>query len=63
MGMHAQGRGKSLDEVKASFISQTPLRRFTTLEDVARTATFLASDDASAITASAVNISWGLMPT
>ena len=35
----------------------------TTLEEVARTAVFLASDDASAITASAVNISCGLMPT
>jgi NAD(P)-dependent dehydrogenase (short-subunit alcohol dehydrogenase family) len=63
MELHAKGHGKSLEEMKASFINQTPLRRFTTLEDVARTATFLASDDASAITASAVNISCGLMPT
>jgi enoyl-[acyl-carrier-protein] reductase (NADH) len=49
--------------MKASFISQSPLRRFTTLEEVAKTAAFLASDEASAITASAVNISCGLMPT
>jgi NAD(P)-dependent dehydrogenase (short-subunit alcohol dehydrogenase family) len=63
MALHAKGHGKSLEEMKASFTSQTPLRRFTTLEDVARTATFLASDHASAITASAVNISCGLMPT
>jgi enoyl-[acyl-carrier-protein] reductase (NADH) len=63
MELHAKGHGKSLEEMKASFISQSPLRRFTTLEEVARTAVFLASDDASAITASAVNISCGLMPT
>lgn len=63
MELHAKGRGISLEEMQASSIGQTPLRRFTTLEDVARTATFLASDDASAITASAVNISCGLMPT
>ena len=63
MGLHAKGHGKSLEEMKAAFLSQTPLRRFTTLDDVARTATFIASDDASAITASAVNISCGLMPT
>jgi len=63
MELHAKGHGKSLEEMKAFFISQTPLRRFTALEEVARTAVFLASDDASAITASAVNISCGLMPT
>jgi NAD(P)-dependent dehydrogenase (short-subunit alcohol dehydrogenase family) len=61
--MHAKGHGKSLEELKTTLTSQIPLRRFTTLEEVANTATFLASDDASAITASAVNISCGLMPT
>jgi 3-oxoacyl-[acyl-carrier protein] reductase len=63
MEMHAKGHGKSLEQMQADFISHTPLKRFTTLEDVARTATFLASDDGSAITASAVNISCGMMPT
>jgi 3-oxoacyl-[acyl-carrier protein] reductase len=63
MEAHAKGHGRSLEEMKGSFISQTPLRRFTTLEEVARTATFLASDDGSAITASTVNISCGLMST
>jgi NAD(P)-dependent dehydrogenase (short-subunit alcohol dehydrogenase family) len=62
MKLHAKGHGKSLEEMKETFTSQTPLRRFTTLEDVANTAAFLASDEASAIAASAVNISCGLMP-
>jgi 3-oxoacyl-[acyl-carrier protein] reductase len=62
MEMHAKGHGKSLEEMKASFTGQAPLRRFTTLEEVAKTAVFLASDEASAITASAVNISCGMMP-
>jgi enoyl-[acyl-carrier-protein] reductase (NADH) len=62
MKLHAKGHGKSLEEMKETFTSQTPLRRFTTLEDVANTAAFLASDEASAIAASAVNISYGLMP-
>ena len=63
MELHAKGHGKSLEEMKAAFVSQSPLRRFTTLEDVAKAATFLASDQASSITASALNISCGLMPT
>jgi NAD(P)-dependent dehydrogenase (short-subunit alcohol dehydrogenase family) len=63
MQLHAKGHGKSLEQLKSDFLSQTPLRRFTTLEDVARTATFIASDEASAITATAVNISCGMMPT
>jgi len=32
MELHAKGHAKSLEEMKASFVCQSPLRRFTTLE-------------------------------
>jgi 3-oxoacyl-[acyl-carrier protein] reductase len=55
----AEAAGVSLAEMLAIGAERTMLGRFPTLEEVADTAAFLASDGAGAITASVVNLSCG----
>ena len=55
----AAARGLSEEEVRAEFISQAALLRFTDARDVADAAVFLASDAARAITGVDLNVNSG----
>jgi 3-oxoacyl-[acyl-carrier protein] reductase len=50
-------------ELIAWLTAETMLNRLTSLADVGNVAAFLASDQASAMTASAANIACGSVPT
>jgi NAD(P)-dependent dehydrogenase (short-subunit alcohol dehydrogenase family) len=51
--------GLTLEEIQAQSESLTLLRRLPTLAEVANVATFIASDQASAMTATVANLSCG----
>ncbi len=57
---YARKRGLAPEEVAAYFESKIPLRRLCTVEDVARVAVFLASDDSAYMTGQSLNVSGGL---
>ncbi|WP_176083874.1 SDR family NAD(P)-dependent oxidoreductase [Martelella sp. HB161492] len=59
----AKLRGMTPDEVIADYISQTPLGRIETPEDVAKVAVFLASDSAGFMTGQGVNVTGGVYMT
>jgi sorbitol-6-phosphate 2-dehydrogenase len=56
---YARKRGVQPEEVRPYLESKIPMGRLCTAEDVARTAVFLASDDAAYITGQAINITGG----
>jgi len=56
---YAKAAGITPAEYQARMESMTHLRRLTTLEELANTAAFLASDQASAMTGTVVNLSGG----
>src|SRR5262249_21387229 len=56
---HAKARGISHDEWLETYKNQTLLHRLTTLEEVANMAAFMASDHASSVTGTAVNLTCG----
>jgi 3-oxoacyl-[acyl-carrier protein] reductase len=58
---HARARGLTGSDWLESYRQQTLLRRLTTLEEVANVATFVASERASAVTGTAVNLSCGMV--
>nr|BAL55920.1 short-chain dehydrogenase/reductase [uncultured Chloroflexota bacterium] len=58
-GWEAKLRNLSTDEVLQLYISDTPLRRLETPEDVAGVVFFLASSDANFITGEAINVNGG----
>lgn len=57
----AKATGQTREEVQAAVESTTLLRRLPTLADLASVATFLASDQARAMTATVANLSCGLL--
>jgi NAD(P)-dependent dehydrogenase (short-subunit alcohol dehydrogenase family) len=59
---YAKAAGVSLAEYQGRIESLTHLRRLTTLAELANTAAFLASDQASAMTGTVVNLSGGTIP-
>ena len=59
IGDYARKRNMKPEEVKPYFESKIPMKRVCEPDDVARTAVFLAGDDASYITGQAINISGG----
>ncbi|MGB9112503.1 MAG: SDR family NAD(P)-dependent oxidoreductase [Acidimicrobiales bacterium] len=59
LAWEAEFRGTSIEEVKALYLSDTPLRRLEAPEDVARVVAFLASEDASFITGESVAVNGG----
>ncbi len=59
---HAEALGKTAEELQAEYDQQAILKRMTLTHDVADVATFLASDRAKTITATAINASCGLIP-
>ena len=59
-GLHAKGAGMgSHKEFQSLMESMTLLKRLPNLHEVANTAVFIASDKASAITGTVINISCG----
>lgn len=49
------------DKVKENILSQIPLKRFGTPQDVAELAAFLASDKSSYITGQVINLDGGMI--
>jgi NAD(P)-dependent dehydrogenase (short-subunit alcohol dehydrogenase family) len=58
---YARKRGLSVDQVRPYLEEKVPMGRLCTVEDVAGTAVFLASDEAAFITGQAVNVTGGLV--
>ena len=56
---HARAAGITLKQWQANYERQTHLRRLTTLTEVANMAVFVASDWASAVTGTAMNLTCG----
>ena len=56
---YARKRDMDPEEVMSYFASKIPMGRIGTAEEIARTAVFLASDDADYITGQAINVSGG----
>ncbi len=52
-------RGLTMEEVKAEYISKTPLGRMQTPEDVAQVVAYLASDDAEFLTGADIDVTGG----
>ncbi len=50
---------KSLEDVRAHYVGQVPLRRGCTYEDIGNVVTFLASDQSSYMTGQAINVTGG----
>ncbi|MGE4302425.1 MAG: SDR family NAD(P)-dependent oxidoreductase [Novosphingobium sp.] len=57
----ADEQGKTVEEIEAGIVAPLPLKTFSTPEDVARMALFLASDDARTVTGQSVNVDAGLV--
>ncbi len=55
----ARAQGKSLEETERWYLKEMPLGRVVTPEEVASAVTYLASDDAAAITGQALNVDGG----
>jgi NAD(P)-dependent dehydrogenase (short-subunit alcohol dehydrogenase family) len=60
-GDYARKRNLNLEEVRPYLERKIPMGRLCTPEDVARTAVFLASDDAAYLTGQAINVSGGVV--
>lgn len=61
MGRVAEERGVPVEEIRAAIQAPLPLKTFSTPEDVANLALFLASDQARTITGQSVNVDGGLV--
>jgi sorbitol-6-phosphate 2-dehydrogenase len=56
---YAQTRGMTVDEVRAHYINQVPLKRSCTYDDVCNVLTFLVSEKANYMTGQAINVTGG----
>jgi len=59
LGWEAELRGVSVDEVRRSYVDDTPMGRLETPADVARVVAFLASADAAFVTGEAIAVNGG----
>ena len=59
LGWEAELRGMTVEQVRAEYVSLTPLGRLEEPEDVANAVIFLASEQAAFITGEAMNVSGG----
>lgn len=57
----AAEQGRTVEEIEAGIVAPLPLKTFSTPEDVARMALFLASDEARTITGQSINVDAGLV--
>jgi NAD(P)-dependent dehydrogenase (short-subunit alcohol dehydrogenase family) len=60
LGWEASLRGSTVEAVRELWVSETPLGRLETPEDVALAVAFLASDDARFITGEALAVNGGV---
>jgi NAD(P)-dependent dehydrogenase (short-subunit alcohol dehydrogenase family) len=60
---HAEAEGRSVAEVAEDWRTGAPMRRFIELDEIANVAVFLASDESSAMTGQALNVTGGLIMT
>jgi NAD(P)-dependent dehydrogenase (short-subunit alcohol dehydrogenase family) len=60
-GLHAKAWGLSWEQFQETIAGRTHTRRLTTLAEMANMAVFMASDEASAITGTVVNLSMGTL--
>ena len=58
-GLYAKASGMTWEQFQESLASRTHTRRLSTLEEMANVAVFMASDKASAITGTTVNLTMG----
>jgi enoyl-[acyl-carrier-protein] reductase (NADH) len=58
-GLHAKASEMSWDQFRELIANQTHVRRLTTLAEMPNVAAFMASDEASAMTGTVVNLSMG----
>jgi NAD(P)-dependent dehydrogenase (short-subunit alcohol dehydrogenase family) len=58
-GLYAEASGMTWDQFQASLASRTHTRRLSTLAEMANVAVFMASDQASGMTGTVVNLSMG----
>jgi NAD(P)-dependent dehydrogenase (short-subunit alcohol dehydrogenase family) len=58
-GLHAKAWGISREQFQEMIAARTHMRRLPTLAEMANTAAFMASDKASAMTGTVVNLSMG----
>lgn len=61
MQMHADSEGKTMAEIRDSWQSEAPMGRFIQPTEVAAVVLFLASDQSSAMTGQALNVTGGLI--
>jgi hypothetical protein len=60
-GLHAKAHGISWEQFQEMIASKNHRRRLLTLAELANVAVFMASDQASAMTGSVVNLSMGML--
>jgi 2-hydroxycyclohexanecarboxyl-CoA dehydrogenase len=63
MAHHAEVEGKTIAEIRRAWEEAAPMNRFVTPEEVANAMLFLCSDEASAMTGQALNITGGFLMT
>jgi NAD(P)-dependent dehydrogenase (short-subunit alcohol dehydrogenase family) len=63
MASHAQAEGRSIEEVRHAWESDSPMGRFIQPVEVANVIAFLASDESSAMTGQALNVTAGVIMT
>jgi NAD(P)-dependent dehydrogenase (short-subunit alcohol dehydrogenase family) len=61
--MHAEAEGKPFEEIHRAWADAAPMKRFIEPEEVCRVVMFLCSDDSSAMTGQALNITGGFIMT
>jgi NAD(P)-dependent dehydrogenase (short-subunit alcohol dehydrogenase family) len=63
MAHHAEVEGKSIADIRAAWASAAPMNRFVTPQEVANAMLFLCSNEASAMTGQALNVTGGFLMT
>lgn len=63
MAHHAKVEGKPIEVVRREWMEAAPMNRFVTPEEVANAMLFLSSDESSAMTGQALNVTGGFLMT
>jgi NAD(P)-dependent dehydrogenase (short-subunit alcohol dehydrogenase family) len=63
MGMHASAEGRTAADVRRAWAEEAPMRRLIDADEVAAVVRFLVSDESSAMTGQALNVTGGFVMT